>query len=104
MLSSSTISSAVKAAFVIVFIYAVYASFLTPTGVWTSQLRPIIFTAKPPAFKNVAAIIEDRPLANLAPLLLHFSSVLGPAWPSVLFTSKNTFLNQSIPFRRAVEE
>ncbi|TVY82983.1 hypothetical protein LSUE1_G003131 [Lachnellula suecica] len=54
--------------------------------------------------KNVAAIIEDRPLSNLVPLLLHFSSVLGPDWPIVLFTPGNNLLNHSIPFQRALEE
>lgn len=55
--------------------------------------------------QNVAAIIEDRPLSNLAPLILHFSSVLGPAWPIILFTSTDSaLLDQSIPFQRAVQE
>ncbi|KAI9740669.1 MAG: hypothetical protein M1818_004633 [Claussenomyces sp. TS43310] len=53
--------------------------------------------------RNVAAIIEDRPLASLAPLLLHFSSVLGPAWPIVLFASEDVHPD-SVPFLRAVEE
>jgi hypothetical protein len=53
--------------------------------------------------KNVATIIEDRPLANLAPLILHFASVLGPDWPIVLFTTKDQAPN-SVPFRRAVKE
>ena len=39
--------------------------------------------------KNVAVIIEDRRLTNLAPLILHFSSVLGPGWPIILFTSQD---------------
>lgn len=35
---------------------------------------------------KVATIIENRPLANLVPLILHFSAVLGPEWPIVVFT------------------
>lgn len=31
-------------------------------------------------------MIETKPPHNLIPLMLHFSSVLGPAWPIVLFT------------------
>lgn len=67
---------------------------------WTSFNRNHLSSSK----HNVAAIIEDRPLSNLVPLLLHFSSVLGPAWPIVLFTSGDIHLNQSLPFRRAVDE
>ncbi|KAH8584233.1 hypothetical protein B0O99DRAFT_647356 [Bisporella sp. PMI_857] len=37
--------------------------------------------------RNVAAITEDSPLMKLAPFLLHFSSVLGPAWSVVHFTT-----------------
>jgi hypothetical protein len=53
--------------------------------------------------KNVAAIIEDRPLSSLAPLLLHFSSVLGPEWPILLFTSEGKE-PKSPAFRRAIED
>ncbi|PVH89036.1 hypothetical protein DL98DRAFT_508872 [Cadophora sp. DSE1049] len=103
MISSGSISSVVKAAFILLLVYSLYHSFPTTSAVWSSQFSPL-FTSKPATFKNVAAIIEDRPLSNLAPLLLHFSSVLGPTWPIVLFTSENTLLNQSIPFQRAVNE
>ncbi|KAL8728020.1 MAG: hypothetical protein Q9166_005691 [cf. Caloplaca sp. 2 TL-2023] len=44
---------------------------------------------EPPALK-AAVIIEGRPSANLVPLILHFSSVLGPEWPiKVLHTAEN---------------
>lgn len=36
---------------------------------------------------KVAVILETRPLENLLPLILHFSSVLGPQWPIHIFTS-----------------
>ena len=50
--------------------------------------------------KKVAAIIENRPLDNLIPLILHFSSVLGPTWPIVLFTSLSpSNLSNSAPFK-----
>ncbi|KAI0526584.1 hypothetical protein F5B22DRAFT_166721 [Xylaria bambusicola] len=39
---------------------------------------------------RVAVIIEDRPLGNLVPILLHFHSVLGPEWPIILYTSPPT--------------
>ncbi|KAH8601785.1 hypothetical protein B0O99DRAFT_680904 [Bisporella sp. PMI_857] len=54
---------------------------------------------------NIAVIIEDRPLPKLAPLLLHFSSVLGPAWPIILYTTRNQHsVPKSAPFRRAISE
>lgn len=53
--------------------------------------------------KNVAVVIEDRPLPNIVPLLLHFSSVLGPTWPVVYYTSVVSH-PKSIAFLRAVEE
>ncbi|KAI1116046.1 hypothetical protein F5Y14DRAFT_99365 [Nemania sp. NC0429] len=53
---------------------------------------------------RVAVIIEDRPLGNLVPVLLHFHSVLGPEWPIVLYTSHQTaaILLRSAPLSRAV--
>ncbi|KAI1742167.1 hypothetical protein F4680DRAFT_41977 [Xylaria scruposa] len=53
---------------------------------------------------RVAVIIEDRPLGNLIPVILHFHSVLGPEWPIILYTSPATAseLLRSTPFSRAV--
>jgi len=53
--------------------------------------------------KNVAAIIETGPLEKIDPLLLYFSSVLGPEWPIVLFTMQD-IIPTSSPFRRAIDE
>lgn len=52
---------------------------------------------------KVAVIIESRPLENLVPLLLHFSSVLGDEWPVVLFTSLAHIVD-SASLRRAISE
>jgi hypothetical protein len=50
--------------------------------------------------KKVAAIIENRQFDNLIPLILHFSAVLGPTWPIVLFTSLSpSSLSDSAPFK-----
>jgi len=38
-------------------------------------------------YEKVAVMIEDRPRKNLAALILHFSSVLGPSWPIIIYTS-----------------
>lgn len=60
--------------------------------------------AETPIIKNnVAAIIENRPLDRLVPLLLHFSTVLGPEWPIFLFTSQD-IVSRSAPFQRLVDE
>lgn len=60
------------------------------------QIAPLIS-------KNVAAIVEGRPIAMLAPLLLHFSSVLGHKWPIFVFTHANATMPDSAAFRRALE-
>lgn len=54
--------------------------------------------------KNIAAIIEDRPLTNLVPLLLYFGAVLGPEWPIVLFTTSRDILTHSPNVERALDE
>ncbi len=53
--------------------------------------------------KNVAAIIENRNLDQVLPLILHFSAVLGRDWPIFLFTS-HTALPDSAPFKRLIDE
>jgi hypothetical protein len=52
---------------------------------------------------NVAVIIENRALDRLVPLLLHFSSILGPDWPIFLFTSQDV-IPPSAPFKRLIDE
>jgi hypothetical protein len=53
--------------------------------------------------KNVAAIIENRPLEALMPLILHFSTVLGPTWQIVLFTGHEV-VPTSAPLKRLIDE
>ncbi|KAL3418690.1 hypothetical protein PVAG01_10406 [Phlyctema vagabunda] len=52
---------------------------------------------------TVAVMIEDRPLETLLPLLLHFSLVLGPAWPIIFYTSQSIYPD-SAPLRRAIDD
>lgn len=66
------------------------------------QFLDITTSQRPPA-KNVAVIVEDRPLSNLPALLLHFLSVLGPDWPIVFYTTAESQPN-STAFLRAVNE
>ncbi|KAG0651558.1 hypothetical protein D0Z07_1856 [Hyphodiscus hymeniophilus] len=40
---------------------------------------------------KVAVIVETRGSGNIVPLVLHFSSVLGPSWPIVIYTSSENF-------------
>lgn len=59
-----------------------------------------------PAFQlenKVAVIIETRDLSSLTPLLAHFSSVLGPSWPIVLYTSPTAAVPRSAPFKRLID-
>ena len=65
----------------------------------------------PGTFKNgtffdaskAAVIMETRPLNNLIPLLLHFSTVLGPEWPVILYTSREvTHLIDSAALKTAM--
>jgi hypothetical protein len=51
-------------------------------------------------------MIEGRPLTNLAPLLLQFSNVLGPAWPIILYVTGSAAENlpTSAPFHRALKD
>jgi hypothetical protein len=55
--------------------------------------------------RKAAAIVETRPLDSLIPIVLHFSSVLGPEWPIHIFTSPANIgiFSDSIPFQRQVE-
>lgn len=55
---------------------------------------------------RVAVMIENRPLENLIPVMLHFHSVLGPEWPIIFYTTPSTEdeLLRSAPFSRAVDE
>ncbi|TVY39287.1 hypothetical protein LSUB1_G004728 [Lachnellula subtilissima] len=95
----------IKAGVVLLVIYFLLSVFLPSIPIWTPLNLSSLHANKTNTFSNVAAIIEDRPLSNLAPLILHFSSVLGPDWPIVLFTSTgSTLLNQSVAFQRAVDE
>jgi hypothetical protein len=51
---------------------------------------------------KVAVIIEDRARINLIPLILHFSAVLGPSWPIIIYTSASNvgIFSSSAPLKR----
>ena len=40
---------------------------------------------------KVAVIIETRRSGNIIPLILHFSAVLGPTWPVLIYTPAENF-------------
>jgi hypothetical protein len=88
----------------IVLIVIIY--YLWPSLAHPSSKTPGLFPITLLGAKNIAAIIENRSLSNLVPLILHFSTVLGPEWPIVIFTGANnpTLLNTSIPFQRVLNE
>lgn len=70
-----------------------------PCSEFKSTTAPTPGDINPPAeFTKIATIIENRPLANLVPLILAFSAVLGPSWPIRIFHSpQNTNLFTSSP-------
>jgi hypothetical protein len=51
---------------------------------------PYSFTNKDNAQDRAAVIIENRPLQNLVPVIMHFQSVLGPSWPIIFYTIPTT--------------
>lgn len=53
---------------------------------------------------KVALLIEDRPIAHLAPLLLHMISVVPPDWRFVFLGSSESivFVNNSLPVQMQV--
>jgi hypothetical protein len=73
----------------------------TPEKLHTHTPQPSPTIAVPHTPKKVAAIIETRPLDTWIPLILHFSTVLGPEWPIHIFTTQ-TQIPSSIPLRRAL--
>ncbi len=100
------------AAVTIILLYFLWLPFgqpssLVPSTEITITPRPGIqkgSSAEVPIItNNVAAIIENRPLSRIVPLLLHFSGVLGPEWPIFLFTSQDID-SLSAPIKRLVDE
>jgi hypothetical protein len=60
------------------------------TGAAKSQANSIVLAGEDFNIRNTtkaAVIIETRFRTNLIPLILHFSSVLGPTWPILIYTS-----------------
>jgi hypothetical protein len=73
------------------------------TSAEPTQFESVLGTVEP---KKVAIILETRPLSHLLPLILHFSSVLGPTWPIYLYTPPSVveMLQKSAAFNRSVED
>ena len=53
--------------------------------------------------KKVAVIFDNRADPRLVPIILHFSSILGPDWPILLFTT-STFGTVSKTFQRKIKD
>lgn len=51
----------------------------------------------PAADRPLAVIIETTMISNLIPLMLHFSTVLGPSWGMVLFTLQENWVEPLSP-------
>lgn len=106
-----------NATFAIVTIILFYLSYCQLVSVYSSSHpteglpltsgpgRPTISSSEDSTItRNVATIIDTRPLDHLMPLLLHFSSVLGPEWPIILFTAYENSIPPSAPFKRLIDE
>ncbi|KAH8890131.1 hypothetical protein GQ53DRAFT_842344 [Thozetella sp. PMI_491] len=53
--------------------------------------------------ETLGVMIKSRVTPDLVPLMLHFTAVLGPSWPLVLFTLENNWTPpNSAAFKRAV--
>lgn len=57
----------------------------------TTATSTSIVTANISTSIKAAVIIETRQSGNVIPLVLHFSAVLGPDWPIVIYTSAENF-------------
>lgn len=72
-------------------LYEYYAS-LTHTTVKTDPKAKEEFLSVNVSTSNKAAvIIETRRSGGIVPLVLHFSAVLGPDWPVIIYTSRENF-------------
>ncbi|KAL8714312.1 MAG: hypothetical protein Q9220_001643 [cf. Caloplaca sp. 1 TL-2023] len=66
---------------------------------------PVNLAPAGPDTSKIATIIENRPLANLIPLILSFSAVLGSSWPIRVFHSpQNAMLFENSPPIRRLRE
>ncbi|KAK9781896.1 hypothetical protein AB5N19_06327 [Seiridium cardinale] len=85
-------------------------SVVRPQGTQPQPTQQQTTTTTTPKVKQhtdrAAVIMENRPLENLVPVMLHFHSVLGPEWPLIFYTIPETAANlsASAPFKRAVDE
>lgn len=87
----------------ILIVFALYVSYLGYNAIANPDIQ--LSESRPPGLKDkVAVIVENRQSPSIVPHILHFSSVLGPEWPVLLFTS-NSFINSipSMAFKRMVE-
>lgn len=55
------------------------------------NLIPAHMTVNVSTSPKAAVVIETRPSAAIVPLVLHFSAVLGPSWPLIIYTSAENF-------------
>ena len=74
-----------------------------PPPAGSTEYDSVLGTVKP---KKVAVVLETQPLSHLLPLILHFSSVLGPEWPIYVYTPPSVveILQKSAAFNRSVED
>jgi len=71
----------------------------------TSDLATTFNSSPSDPAKKVAVIIENRPLMNVIPLIMHFAGVLGEDWPIIVYTKAENIglFSASAAFQRLVK-
>lgn len=80
-------------------------SSVTGGGISQQQQQQPQGPPPPAADRPKAVIVESSMIPNLIPVMLHFATVLGPAWGMVLFTLRDNWVEPlSAPFQRLQDE
>ena len=69
-------------------LYGYYASLRHPKNNTDPNLKQEWMTVDVRTSKKAAVIVETRKSGGIVPLILHFSAVLGPDWPSKSFSMR----------------
>ncbi|KAH6668174.1 hypothetical protein B0J14DRAFT_600001 [Halenospora varia] len=114
MVSASRKTTILAISFLIATVILLFCfQIVSSTDSWIlGQIPPVRSSSKddtknfipPPSVRKAAAIIENRPLDSLIPVILHFAAVLGPEWPIHIFSSEGNMgiFTTSAPIQREV--
>ncbi|CAG8951337.1 hypothetical protein HYFRA_00008087 [Hymenoscyphus fraxineus] len=68
-----------------------YTSLTHTTPEADPQAKDELLTVNVSTSNKAAVIVETRRSGGIVPLVLHFSAVLGPDWPVIIYTSSENF-------------